>query len=96
LTRVKVDALEVRSVGVRGAVEGISTLVFTTITLECTMTVDFGDTPEEVVDDTRRWQVGEVVAAVVGGHRCSVLCNLSGVTEVRTTSAVVRSGDVGT
>ena len=95
LTRVKVDALEVRSVGVRGAVEGISKSVFTTITLECTMTVDFGDTPEEVVD-TRRWQVGEVVAAVVGGHRCSVLCNLSGVTEVRTTFAVVRSSGVGT
>jgi hypothetical protein len=37
-----------------------------------------------------------VVAAVVGGHRCSVLCNLSGVTEVRTTFAVVRSSGVGT
>ena len=94
LTRVTVDALEVRSVGMRGAVEGISKSVFTTIALECTVAVDFGDTPEEVLD-TRRLQVGEVVAAVVEGHRCSVLCNLSGVTEVRTTSAVVRSGGVG-
>ena len=95
LTQVKVDVLEVRSVGMRGAVEGISKSVFTTIALECTVAVDFGDTPEEVLD-TRRLQVGEVVAAVVEGHRCSVLCNLSGVTEVRTTSAVVRSGGVGT